>query len=212
MLIEQLTVGPVATNCYLLGDEESKRCAIIDPGAEARRIVNLAKACGYTPALILLTHGHYDHVTAVRDVLKLAGSMPVYIHPADYPHAPAGVYSPRGLGKLDEAVFYREGDTVALGGLVIHVLETPGHTAGSVTLQVGDALFTGDTLFAGSCGRTDFETSSLPAMLQSLRRLASLEGDYRVFPGHDVSSTLERERRSNPYLSYALRSPRKPTD
>lgn len=210
MLIEQLPVGAIGTNCYLLGDEGSRLCAIIDPGAEAQRIVSRTKALGYAPAMILLTHGHYDHVTAVRDVLGLAGSMPVYLHPADYPYAPAGFYSPRGLGELDEVVFYREGDTVTLGGLTVRVLETPGHTAGSVTLQVGDALFTGDTLFAGSCGRTDFETGSPRAMLRSLRRLALLEGDYRVFPGHEFTSTLEEERRSNPWLRYAMQNPANP--
>lgn len=205
MFIEELTVGPICTNCYLLGDEQTKECAIIDPGAEAKRIVDRAAVCGYKPVMILLTHGHYDHVTAVREVLRLTGSIPVYIHPADYPHAPAGVYSPRGLGKLKEAVFYQDGDVVTLGALSIHVLATPGHTAGGVTLQVEDALFTGDTLFAGSCGRTDFETSSLPQLMQSLRRLAQLEGDFGVYPGHDHSSTLSRERSSNPYLIYAMK-------
>lgn len=203
MFVEEITVGPVCTNCYILADEGSKQCAVIDPGAEAEAIMRLVQRIGCTPAMILLTHGHYDHVGAVRDLLRLTGKLPVYIHKADYPHAPAGVYSPRGLGALDTVRFYDEGDVLALGGTEIRVMATPGHTAGGVTLIVGNTLFTGDTLFCGSCGRTDFQTSSMPDMMASLRRLAALEGDYKVCPGHDSSSTLERERQENPYLIYA---------
>ncbi|MCD7917989.1 MAG: MBL fold metallo-hydrolase [Clostridiales bacterium] len=205
MFIDSITVGPVATNCYLLGDETTKRCALIDPGAQAPDILRMAAEDGYTPAMILLTHGHFDHVDGVREVRNLAGSLPVYLHPADYPYAPAGPWSPTGLGALEDIHLYREGDTVTLDGLTIHVLETPGHTAGSVTLQVGDALFTGDTLFCGSCGRTDFETSSQADMLRSLARLARLEGDYKVYPGHEEASTLAREREGNPFLRYAVK-------
>jgi glyoxylase-like metal-dependent hydrolase (beta-lactamase superfamily II) len=205
MFLDTMTVGPIGTNCYLLGDESTHQCAIIDPGAGAQAIVRRVEALGYTPVAILLTHGHYDHVTAVRGLLQVWGSLPVYLHPADYPTAPAGPYSPTGLGDLQEIRFYQEGDTVAIGNLTVQVLSTPGHTAGGVTLLVEDALFTGDTLFAGSCGRTDFETSSVPDMMASLRRLALLEGDYRVYPGHDRASTLERERRTNPYLQYAMK-------
>ncbi|MCC8100540.1 MAG: MBL fold metallo-hydrolase [Clostridiales bacterium] len=204
MFVDGITVGPVATNCYLLGDEATKRCALIDPGAQAPDILQMAREDGYTPVMILLTHGHFDHVDGVREVLNLLGSLPVYLHPADYPYAPAGPWSPRGLGELEGIHLYREGDTVTLDGLTIHVLETPGHTAGSVTLQVEDALFTGDTLFSGSCGRTDFETSSQADMLRSLARLARLEGDYRVYPGHEGTSTLAREQQGNPFLRYAV--------
>lgn len=203
MFVDQITVGPVCTNCYILEDEATKQCAIIDPGAEAKAILSRAERRGAKPVMILLTHGHYDHVNGVRDILHLAGPMPVYIHRADYPHAPAGIYSPKGLGTLDAVRFYDEGDTLTLGEITIRVMATPGHTAGGVTLIAGDALFTGDTLFCGSCGRTDFETSSVPDMMASLRRLAGLEGNYRVYPGHDAFSTLEQERKDNPYLIYA---------
>ncbi len=92
-------------------------------------------------------------------------------------------------------VFYSEGDIVKVGGLEFHVMETPGHTPGGVTLRCGDALFTGDTLFAGSCGRTDFPGGDLDALMRSLKRICDIEGDFEVYPGHMQSSTLERERR-----------------
>ena len=106
---------------------------------------------------------------------------------------------------MKELNLYDEGDTLPLGGLTIHVLHTPGHSKGSVTLRVGDVLFTGDTLFAGSCGRTDLAGGSYEEIMSSLARLGRLEGDYHVCPGHDMTSTLERERQLNPFMQEALR-------
>ena len=100
---------------------------------------------------------------------------------------------------------YGEGDTLTVGGLTVSVLATPGHSEGSVTLRCGDALFCGDTLFAGSCGRTDFPGGSMEKMMTSLRRLGQLDGDLQVLPGHMEASTLDRERRGNPYLLHAMR-------
>ena len=105
-----------------------------------------------------------------------------------------------GLGELESVRFVKEGDVITLGSLSIKVLETPGHTPGCVTYMVGNYLFTGDTLFAGSCGRTDFANSNHSHMMASLKRLAELEGDFYVYPGHMNASTLNRERRNNPYL------------
>ena len=107
---------------------------------------------------------------------------------------------------MDGLLFYDEGDTLTLGSLTIEVIHTPGHSKGSVVLKVGDVLFCGDTLFAGSCGRTDLAGGSYAEIMASLKRLGELEGDYHVCPGHDVTSTLERERRSNPFLMEAMRS------
>ena len=100
---------------------------------------------------------------------------------------------------------YKEGDTLTLGSLTIQVMETPGHSPGSVTLRVGDVLFTGDTLFCGSCGRTDLRGGSYEQIMASLKRLGELEGDFHVCPGHDRTSTLEQERRYNPFLMEAMR-------
>ena len=108
-------------------------------------------------------------------------------------------------GEVDDLKLYDEGDVIRLGDHEIQVLHTPGHSPGSVTLKVGDVLFCGDTLFAGSCGRTDFPGGSMKQMMASLARLAALPGDYRVLPGHMEPSTLDRERRFNPYMQMALR-------
>lgn len=207
MYLRSVTVGFVSTNCYLLGDETTKKAAVIDPGFNGGKICELLKQDGYTPEMILLTHGHFDHVDGVRDFLAASGSIPVYISEKDYPSCPTNFHISAcgdGLGELEEAKFLSEGDTLTLGGLTIRVLETPGHTGGGLTYQVEDVLFTGDTLFAGSCGRTDFDNSSVPAMYASLKKLGELEGDFRVCPGHGGVSTLAQERQSNPYLREAL--------
>lgn len=207
MYLKSVTVGMVATNCYLLGDEATKKAAVIDPGYSGGKLYELLTQDGYTPEMILLTHGHFDHVDGVPGFLSASGSIPVYINPNDYPTCPTNFHISAigdGLGKLKEVKFLSEGDTLTLGNLTIHVLETPGHTGGGLTFQVEDILFTGDTLFAGSCGRTDFVNSSVPAMYASLKRLGQLEGNYRVCPGHGDCSTLEQERKYNPYLREAM--------
>ncbi len=202
MEIKYLQVGPIGTNCYLLCDEQAKVCAVIDPGDEAGRVAAAVHRTGCEPALILLTHGHYDHTSGTAELLESYPDTPVYIHQADYLDG-----SPR-LFPLRQEVpgvrYYGEGDTLPLGGLEIKVLHTPGHSAGSVSLLCGEALFCGDTLFAGSCGRTDLEGGSMRQMLTSLRRLGELEGDLQVLPGHMEPSTLDRERKTNPYLMQAM--------
>lgn len=210
MYIKSFVVGPVMTNCYLLGDEATRKAAFIDPGDSGARLASLAEEGNWDVCAVLLTHGHFDHIAGVAALLDaLAGSghtdVPVYIHRADYPVAPASFGRGVSLEGIENVHFYDEGDTVQVGSLTVTVLATPGHTAGGVTLRCEDALFTGDTLFAGSMGRTDFATSDEFAMFASLRKLAGLEGDFRVYPGHEGQSTLERERRTNPYVRWSTR-------
>lgn len=202
MLVRSAVVGPVGTNCYLLQDEETKKAAVIDPGDNGKEIAELLEKEGYSIEMVLLTHGHFDHVDGVRDLLSVTGAIPVYISPKDYPTCPTGfgMSATDGLGELESVRFVKEGDVIPLGNLSIKVLETPGHTPGCVTYMVGNYLFSGDTLFAGSCGRTDFANSNHSHMMASLKRLAELEGDFYVYPGHMNASTLNRERRNNPYL------------
>ena len=151
---------------------------------------------------ILLTHGHYDHTGAVGELQAKWPETPVYLNRRDvYADACTQQLFPLLSGDVRD---YDEGDTVAVGGLTVTVLATPGHSEGSVTLRCQDALFCGDTLFAGSCGRTDFPGGSMEKMMASLRRLGQLEGDLRVLPGHMEASTLDRERRWNPYLLQAM--------
>lgn len=202
MEVKVLQVGPIGTNCYILEDEKARAAAIIDPGDEAGRILQVIEDDGVDVKYILLTHGHYDHTTAVPQLHKALPQAEIYIHRADANGAGSQLFPL--AGQIPDLRFYDEGDTLALGDMTIQVLHTPGHSKGSVTLKVGDVLFCGDTLFAGSCGRTDLAGGSYAEIMASLKKLGQLPGDYHVCPGHDVTSTLERERRSNPFLREAM--------
>ena len=203
MEVKVLQVGPIGTNCYILEDEKAHAAAIIDPGDEAGRILQVIEDDGVDVKYILLTHGHYDHTTAVPQLHKALPQAEIYIHRADANGAGSQLFPL--AGQIPDLKFYDEGDTLALGDMTIQVLHTPGHSKGSVTLKVGDVLFCGDTLFAGSCGRTDLAGGSYEEIMASLKKLGQLPGDYHVCPGHDVTSTLERERRSNPFLREAMK-------
>lgn len=193
MKIYTLPLGQLQTNCYLVADEDGI-AAVIDPAAAPERILQTARESSLTIQAILLTHGHFDHVGAVAG-LSQALRCPVWMHENE-------LTLPEYLtdGPLYYTDGYGEGDTVTVGKLNFTVLHTPGHTPGSVCLRCEDALFSGDTLFAGSCGRTDFSGGSGSEMCRSLRRLAQLPGDLAVYPGHGEATTLEREKRENPYL------------
>ena len=144
---------------------------------------------------LLLTHGHYDHTTAVPALHRVYPQADIYIHQADANGAGSTLFPL--AGEVDDLKLYDEGDVIRLGDHEIQVLHTPGHSPGSVTLKVEDVLFTGDTLFAGSCGRTDLRGGSYEQIMQSLKRLGELKGDFHVCPGHEATSTLERERKTN---------------
>ena len=192
MKIFTMPLGDYQTNCYLVWDEE-KNCAVIDPGYEAERILTKLREEGLTLRAVLLTHGHFDHVGAVKALAEKTGAS-VWLNEKELNLPPFLT-----AGSLYYTDGYAEGDLVTVGALNFSVLETPGHTKGSVCLRCGDALFTGDTLFAGSCGRTDLG-GSWQEMEQSLRRLRQISENLQVFPGHGPASTLDAERRSNPYF------------
>lgn len=200
MKVKLMQVGPIGTNCYIL--ENDKKIAVIDPGDEADRILaELNKTEGQVE-YILLTHGHYDHTTAVPQLHAALPEAKIYIHRADANGAGSTLFPL--AGQVDGLRYYDEGDTLPLGSLSIEVLHTPGHSPGSVTLKAGDALFTGDTLFAGDCGRTDLRGGSWEEILVSLGRLGRLEGNFHVLPGHMDTSDLDTERRINPYLKQGM--------
>ena len=194
MKITSIQVGPIMTNCYLLCDEDAKVCALIDPGDDAARVEKLVEQSGCALRYILLTHGHFDHVGGVKEIAAETGC-DVYLCADELTLPPQMTAGPLYYTKT-----YDEGDTLHLAGLTISVIRTPGHTPGSVCLLIDDAMFSGDTLFAGSCGRTDLPGGSDAAMRASLRRLAGLSTDYRVYPGHGMDTTLAEEKRYNPYL------------
>ena len=202
MKVKMMQVGPIGTNCYILEDETAKKAAVIDPGDEAEQILFVLNEMDCQVEYILLTHGHYDHTTAVPDLHEVLPEAKIYIHRADANGTGSRIFPL--AGQVDELNFYDEGDTLPLGSLTIQVLHTPGHSKGSVTLKVNDVLFTGDTLFAGNCGRTDLPGGSWEEMLHSLGRLGRLEGNYYVLPGHEGSSNLEQERNYNPYLKEGM--------
>ena len=201
MNIKTMQVGPLGTNCYLLEDEHTHAAAVIDPGGDGAQIEAQLLADGAELKLILLTHAHFDHTGGVAELHAAHPDVPVFLHPADASRLGSDVFPPIGA----PTVPYGDGDVVKLGDLDIQVLHTPGHTPGGVCLLVGDALFTGDTLFQGSMGRIDFEGGSYEDIMASLARLAHLPGDFRVLPGHMDASTLERERKTNYYIREALR-------
>lgn len=204
MQISVLPLGALQTNCYVVADEQAGSCAVIDPGDSGSQVAQALENLGLTLRYILLTHGHFDHVGGVRALHEAAGA-PVYLHKNDLT-LPASITA----GPLTYTDTYAEGDVLAMDAVTFRVLETPGHTPGSVCLLASQdgaepALFTGDTLFQASCGRTDFPGGSMEDMAMSLHRLSALDGDFRVYPGHGGETTLEQERRYNPYMREAGR-------
>lgn len=201
MLIKTIPVGQLETNCYVVTDEATLDCAVIDPGDESNTILDYLEENHLRCRAILLTHGHFDHVGAADTLAEETGAT-VYMNREDDAEVRRNLHFPFHLPANGE--YYADGDSVEIASLRFEVIGTPGHTPGGVTLRCQDALFTGDTLFRGSCGRTDLPGGDMDQQLRSLRRLCSLEGDYEVYPGHMDSSTLARERLFNYYCRAAM--------
>ena len=194
MNIHTLSLGAYQTNTYIIWQENTGKCLVIDPGYDADTILDKVSQLGLSVEAILLTHGHFDHVGAVKDLAADTGCR-VFLNPADTTLPPQMT-----AGSLYYTDSYGEGDRLSLAGMSVSVLSTPGHTPGSVCLLVENNLFSGDTLFAGSCGRTDFPGGSHTQMLESLKRLSLIEAELNVYPGHGFSTQLTREKQTNPYL------------
>ena len=201
MLIKTLPVGHLETNCYIVTDETSLKCVVIDPGADSNTILDYIESNNLTVEAIFLTHGHFDHTMAVSAIANATGAA-VWINARDtYSGDKHDSLKFRADG--DSVRFYSEGDIISVGNLFFTVMETPGHSAGSVILRCENALFTGDTLFKDSCGRTDLDGGDMQTLLHSLLRLYDLEGDFEVYPGHEGPSSLDYERNFNYYMKYA---------
>ena len=202
MLIKTLPLGQMETNCYIVTDEKTLACAVVDPGDESNVVLDYIEDNKLKLEHIFLTHGHFDHTGAVIAIAEETGA-DVWINSADLDESGRDVhyrFYPQGMTVKN----YKGGDNIVCGDLNFEVISTPGHTKGSVTLRCGNALFTGDTLFRDSCGRTDLPGGDMGEMLASLRKLSAIEGDLEVYPGHMDSSNLDRERKFNYYMKYAV--------
>ncbi len=201
MLIKTLPVGQLETNCYVVTNESTLECVVIDPGDESNTILDYIESNHLKCTAIMITHGHYDHTGATDAVAEETGAT-VYMNSRD----DARVIESRQLPyRLPEnGINYDDGDIIDTAGLRFEIIATPGHTPGGVTIKCEDCLFTGDTLFRGSLGRTDLDGGDMDKELASLKKLCSLEGDYEVYPGHMGSTTLQRERSFNYYCRMAM--------
>lgn len=204
MKIITIVTGGLQENSYIVYDEATNNAVIVDPGDDSAVILEKVHELELQVKYLLLTHGHADHIGAVDELKEALGSK-VAIHEDDaemlsVPMKNLSYFmgSPISLSAAD--VILRDGDTIDVDSMHFMVLHTPGHSQGSVCYIAGDVIFSGDTLFAQSIGRTDFPDSSPEAMHKSLATLAGLEGDYTVYPGHGSATTLQREKAYNPFM------------
>jgi glyoxylase-like metal-dependent hydrolase (beta-lactamase superfamily II) len=210
MIIKKLTVGPIMANCFIVGCDQTREAAVIDPGDEADRILRILAEDRLTVRHIINTHGHFDHVGANRRMRKATGA-PILIHALDAPmlsllsrSAAAWGMSAEDSPPPDRTI--DEGDTIRFGTVTFQVMHTPGHTPGGVSLLANKHLFVGDTLFAGSVGRTDFPGGDFETLKSSIQtKLFVLSEDVQVFTGHGPETTIGEEKRNNPFVGSRAR-------
>jgi glyoxylase-like metal-dependent hydrolase (beta-lactamase superfamily II) len=205
MILETLMVGPLGVNCYIVGDETTRETMVIDPGGDARAILDTLRHGRLTPSAIVATHAHFDHLLALEEVRQQTRA-PFFLH-AD--EAPALANASLGA-RLFGFVFgqpapadrlLRDGDQVRVGALALKVLHTPGHSPGGICLAYDNGVFVGDTLFQGGIGRTDLPGGDYAMLMRSIRdKLLMLPDETRVYPGHGDATTIGEERQRNPFL------------
>ncbi len=206
MKVTYFSVGRLGTNCYIAYADDGQ-AVVIDPGDDAQRILDAVKAKNLTVSSVLLTHAHFDHMMAAGVICATTGAaLCIGANDAamlgDARKNLSAMVFPERAAALNADRLLREGDSVAVGEEMLTVMESPGHTPGGVCYMGDGVLFSGDTLFAGSIGRTDLPGGDTPALRRSLSRLAAMEGDYTVYPGHGETTTLAYEKRANPYLMF----------
>jgi hydroxyacylglutathione hydrolase len=199
-------VGPLQCNCYIVGDSETKQVVIIDPGDDAARLAESLVAQELTVTAIVATHAHFDHILAAEELRELTGA-PFFLHDADrvlldWMQESVRLFLGTESGPPPEVdVSAGEGDKLKAGSVELEVLHTPGHSPGSISLAAGDYLFSGDTLFADSVGRTDLPGGDTNALVASVKsKLFEFDDDTPVYPGHGPATTVGRERRHNPFV------------
>ncbi|KYO63962.1 MBL fold metallo-hydrolase [Thermovenabulum gondwanense] len=205
MFLETLQVGPLLANCYIIGCEKTNKAVCIDPGGNPEKILNVIFDKGLDLTHIILTHGHCDHIEG-SDYLRERTNALLFIHEKDKdmitnPEKNLSIFLGRGFGLKEADNFLRDGDNILIGEMRLEILHTPGHTPGSISVKIEDLLFTGDTLFAGSIGRTDFPGGSYSMLKKSiLEKILPLGDEIKIFPGHGISSTIGEEKMTNPFL------------
>lgn len=209
MIVKKIPVGMLLTNCYLVCDEQTKEAIVIDPGSKPEKILEQIAELGCTVKYIVFTHGHYDHIVAAHYIQEPTGAL-IAMHQGDSSWLAADVvasrgrYTTAGYVEVKPDILLDDGDVLKVGNLEFKVLSTPGHSSGCICLVCEDYIFTGDTLFKGQCGRCDLTGGDFQSMLVSLKKISELPGDYHVCPGHEYSTTLDEERKNNPYIAQAL--------
>jgi hydroxyacylglutathione hydrolase len=200
--LEAFSDNPFDTNCWLLSAEGSDDAVVVDPGFFADRVLRLLDAAGKRPVAVLATHGHFDHIGAAQDLC--GDEIPFHIHKEDERALsdPVGWGSSMPVPPVQPGIVttFVDGDVIDAAGFQFQVQHTPGHTPGSSCFRIPELLLSGDLVFAGAIGRSDFANSSPPAMVASLRRFLELPDDLVVHPGHGPSTTVGEERRGNPFL------------
>jgi hydroxyacylglutathione hydrolase len=207
-ILEAYELGPFATNCYLVRTPDAPGCWIVDPGLEPEPVISRVRELGLQPRAVVLTHAHVDHIAGVDSVLRAFPGTPVWLHEAEREWTSDPCLNLSILTGLEITChgpdrLLRDGDTLSLEGLEWAVFHTPGHSPGGLTLYHAPSrtAIVGDALFAGSIGRTDFPGSDFATLERSIRtRLYTLPDDTTIYPGHGPTSTIGREKRSNPYV------------
>lgn len=206
-MIEGKAMGAMGANCYLYACTESKKAVIIDPGADGKKIYRWVSEKGLKVDYILLTHGHVDHIGAVDDLRGLLGNVTVGIHVGDAEMLTDGKknlssYMGAALVLQSADFLLQDGQEITIGKEKLNVISTPGHSPGCVCFLTPEGLFSGDTLFAGSIGRTDFPGGSMEQLIKGVKeKLMILPDDTRVFPGHGEETSIGEEKRDNPFLT-----------
>jgi hydroxyacylglutathione hydrolase len=205
VIIKTLAVGPIQANCFILGCEDTLEAVVIDPGEEGDRILQAVADSNLTVKYIINTHGHMDHVSANKRIHEVTGA-PIFIHALDAPMLDQVANSAAAWGlKADNSPAperkLQDGDEITFGKITLSVIHTPGHTLGGISLYAKDDVFVGDTLFAGSIGRTDFPGGSFETIKESIQqKLFTLGDDVRVHTGHGPTTTIGQEKRHNPFV------------
>ncbi len=206
MIFERITAGIYATNCYVIGCENTKQGVIVDPGGDAQRIMQTVAKNGLDIKYIILTHGHFDHIGALQEV-KEQTKAPVAIHGEDAhmlqdPGKSLAALTGQNQGAVDPDILLKDGDVLKVGDLTLGIIHTPGHTAGGICIKIGrDVLISGDTLFEGSIGRTDLPSGDYDSLINSIKtKLMVLEEGTKVYPGHGGATTIAGEKKSNPFI------------